>query len=225
MLKKYFYKIITVLFIFTGIISYSHVAFAATIDVVPSLSAGVYDVVLSVNNKESINAVSGTVIFNENISVIPTIETNNSIVSLWVDKPSVSGNSINFSGIIPGGFSLLYDQFGDNPQQTSKLFSIVFPFVKNINSYTFTVDSSSAYLNDGHGTEIIIPSKSITLPASSNINDFAVVNSNNNINLSIPSTSTKSITFSNIYIIIVLLILVCFLVERKYHFLRNFFKK
>ena len=155
-----------------SIFLWSHDVFAASINVVSSSRAGVYDVVLYMAKHESINAVEGTVLFSESIKAIPKIETADSIIPLWVKQPTVSGSSVNFSGIIPGGFSVLYDQFGGQPKSYGKLFSIAFPFAKNVKSYIFTLDSTYLYPNDGRGTRIIIPYKNITLPVSTDKNDF-----------------------------------------------------
>lgn len=213
MVKKYFYKIIITVVSLFGMILSSHTAFAADISVVSTSRAGIYAVVLSVAKNESINAVDGSIIFNENATVVPSIGTSDSIISLWIHKPSVSGNSVNFSGIIPGGFSALYDQFGGTPSTEGKLFYIIFPFAKNFSSYTFTFDSTSLYLNDGHATKIMMPSKSVTLPASNNKNDFSKDMDITNTTVSSLSSSPNPLVIFIVSLII--FFIVCFYLTKK----------
>lgn len=55
---------------------------------------------------ESINAVEGTVVFPSTLMALKEIRTGNSIVTFWVDAPTMNGgNTIHFSGITPGGYS------------------------------------------------------------------------------------------------------------------------
>jgi len=169
MLKRYFYKIIVTVLFFSALI-YSRTVFAASINVVPGTKIGAYNVVVSLDQNESFNAVSGTVILNEHASPAPTIEKDDSIIPLWINEPVVSGNSINFSGIIPGGFSVLYDQFSGKSQNRGELFSIVFPFIPNVYEYIFAVKDVKIYANDGYGTETDIPPKIFDLRISSNNN-------------------------------------------------------
>src|SRR6266850_2919860 len=219
MLKKYYYKIIIISSITLCGLFYSHTVFAATIIIISSPRAGVYDVMVSLTKNESINAAEGSIIFNENSTVVPNIETDESIIPLWIKKPAVSGNSINFSGIIPGGFSVLYDQFGGKPTMEGKLFSIAFPFAKNANSYTFTFDSTYLYVNDGHGTAIPVPSKSITLPISADKNDFSPRSDiKNDSTPDVSSSSNK--TFFILFLILFLIISFYFIKRAHYHIKR-----
>ena len=202
MVKKYFY---TVMFILFYAVIFSRFTLAADVNIVTSPHAGVYDVILSLNKNESINAVQGSILFDENSMVLPSIETKESIIALWTEKPAVFVNVINFSGIIPGGFSLLYDQFGGKPAAAGKLFSIAVPFNKKFNSYTFTFDSVSLYRNDGQATEIKIPYKSFTVPASIDKNDF----SSNTIFTPLPFLGNSS-NAQFIFLILLVLFLIVF---------------
>lgn len=223
MVKKYPYKIIFISIAGISVLLCSHAVFAADINIVSSSTAGRYDVMLSTDADETINAVEGTILFDENSMVAPHIEKGQSIIPLWITEPAVSGNSINFSGIIPGGFSVLYDQFGAKPQREGKLFSIIFPFAKNVASYTFTLDSISVYRNDGHGLAIIIPSKSITLPAAADTGDIG----NNNLTHAPGSTAPVQTNAVILFIaFLVVLLPICYYLIRKTHrHMRKILKK
>lgn len=54
-----------------------------------------------------INSIEGTVSVPENIFDIDTVKTENSFVSLWIQKPVIDekAGEINFSGGLPGGYS------------------------------------------------------------------------------------------------------------------------
>src|SRR4051812_43407592 len=68
---------------------------------------------------QHVNAIEGTVILPENFKV-QSLGEGNSIVSMWVEHPAVTGSRIRFSGIIPGGYE------GD----AGNLFDIVGVFMK-----------------------------------------------------------------------------------------------
>lgn len=53
---------------------------------------------------ESVNAIEGEIIFPTNTLSLQQINDGGSFVSLWIKKPSFDGNSVIFSGILPGGY-------------------------------------------------------------------------------------------------------------------------
>ncbi|OGF62283.1 hypothetical protein A2926_04305 [Candidatus Giovannonibacteria bacterium RIFCSPLOWO2_01_FULL_44_40] len=65
-----------------------------------------FQVTLSVNTEgKSINTLSGKIQFPTSKFQILDTRYGNSIISLWVERPTVSGGTISFTGGIPGGFS------------------------------------------------------------------------------------------------------------------------
>lgn len=80
--------------------------FASAITLEPSTqSLGVGDeftvqVVLA-NESESINAVSGDIVFDDTTLSAERVLSANSIIPVWIDAPAISGNAVTFSGIIP----------------------------------------------------------------------------------------------------------------------------
>jgi hypothetical protein len=216
MVKEYFYKII-IIFIF--ILSANRV-FAANINVVPGKQAGSYDVIISLNESESFNAISGAIILSGNVSA-PSIDIKDSIIPLWTEKPSISDNKINFSGIIPGGFSVMYDQFGGQPKREGKLFSIVFSSAQNVTVYTFITSSIKIYANDGHGTVTSLPLNTFTWPVTTNKNVLE------NSTISMPQSASFHLKSQYFFIFLLALFLaVCFYLAKKTHrHIKKIFKK
>lgn len=102
---------------------------------------------------EKINAVSGEIVVPEGVE-IQKIITGNSVIVLWLEKPTFSGNKIIFSGMTPGGF-----------QGDKELFSFV---VRPVTQYSlpFTLSALEAYRNDEEGTAIKTIAKTFVLRPS-----------------------------------------------------------
>ena len=152
---------------------FEHVT-AYTLAVEKTDSPGVYAVMLDTEG-DTLNAISGTLFFGDKIQQPPTIITGNSIVPLWIKSPSVSGNSVTFSGVLPGGFSVLYDQFGDHPRTQAKLFSLAFPYEPDVTKIPFSFDTCLAYSNNGQGTQVPITTIPSTLSIPTDPKLFAAV--------------------------------------------------
>lgn len=98
------------------------------------------DVIID-SQDEAINAVEGRIYFPDNLLEFVNIKESNSIINFWIDKPRAAGNSIEFSGIVPGG----YTGQGD-------LFQIVFR-TKSTGQGDLDFENVKVLLNDGFGTE------------------------------------------------------------------------
>ena len=127
-------------------------------------ASGVYNVVLDTEG-QSFNAIAGTVFFDDKLTVTPTILTGSSVVSLWTKQPTVSGNSVVFEGLLPGGFSEVYDQFGDHPRTKVTIFSMSFPYQEGVPTLHFSFDSPTVYANDGTGMAVAVTALPSTLSA------------------------------------------------------------
>ena len=104
----------------------------------------------------SINSIGGTVLVPKDQFEVSQIETGNSFISLWVERPEFLPNNaasttkaggdynrIDFSGGLPGGYS------GSN--------GTIFTFVlkgKGVGSNEVSLSGLNAYLNDGKGTAV-----------------------------------------------------------------------
>lgn len=103
--------------------------------------SGVYVIEVLLNSdKESVNAIEGEIKIPLQSINIEKISTGKSIVTVWLQEPSLSDNPIRFSGVIAKGFD------GVN----GVLFKIY--ATAKISGEASILASGKAYLNDGKGT-------------------------------------------------------------------------
>lgn len=93
-----------------------------------------------ITTTDTINAIEGDFIVPEGLTIL-NVREGSSVVSFWVERPTIKANRIHFAGIIPGGVS------GSN----LTLFTLE---GKAEESGTFRLEAEklSALLNDGKGT-------------------------------------------------------------------------
>ena len=148
-------------FIFLLFITYSLLyavpALAAKLELVSSISEiGVgqefqVDLILDAEG-EDINAAQGKIIFSENLLELKNSNDGNSVITFWIQKPVyVEGKGIEFSGVIPGGFSGVLGPYykGGKP---GKILSLVLK-TKNEGNGSVEIKDAKVLLNDGKGTE------------------------------------------------------------------------
>jgi hypothetical protein len=94
---------------------------------------------------QQINTVGGQVNFSPAISTISDVRYGNSIISLWVEKPSANNSlgAISFTGGVPGGFG----------GSSGTLFTFVVK-PKTEGSLTLGLKDIHVLLNDGSGGEL-----------------------------------------------------------------------
>lgn len=102
------------------------------------------------SNGEEINAIEATLVFPANILQLKNINDGDSVISLWIRRPQIgtSSSAINFSGIIPGGYS-----------GKGKIFQVTFAIVGN-GFADFALRDARVLLNDGVGSAaklILVP--------------------------------------------------------------------
>ncbi len=100
---------------------------------------------------EVINTVVGDLIFTDESISVKRVETGNSIVTTWIESPTVSGNSIKFSGLMPGGYESVIDT-ATGSKIEGEILKIVF-LATRAGSATLSFSESEIYLNDSFGTE------------------------------------------------------------------------
>jgi hypothetical protein len=108
------------------------------------------DVMLDTGGKR-VNGIEGSIKFPpENISFIRA-EEGASMISLWVEKPALEGDSIHFAGVIPNGFDGVIDPFNPKVKLPGLIIRLVFEGKKEGDPI---ISSSQFYttLNDGLGT-------------------------------------------------------------------------
>lgn len=178
--------IITIIFVFIANLLMADKVFAATLKIdTEQKTFGIgeqFYVDLSLDTKgQSINAISGSLIFPSDAITFIRAEEGKSIINLWIDRPEQAGDLVSFSGVIPNGFNGVIDPFNPNDKIPGLLVRLIFETKK---SGQFNIDAESFYanLNDGLGTEITIPKINGTI----NIGDFINKKEFIDENISIP---------------------------------------
>jgi hypothetical protein len=101
---------------------------------------------------QSINAIEGKIMFSRNLLELKEIRDGDSIVNLWVERPSLKEDGlIMFSGIIPGGFERMLSPYYEG-SQPGKIFSLIF-ISKGEGEGTVNLENGKVLLHDGKGTE------------------------------------------------------------------------
>jgi hypothetical protein len=100
---------------------------------------------------EIINALEGEILFPEELLELVEIRDGDSIINLWVERPSIElTGKVIFSGIIPTGFtgvlSPYYEGYGPG-----KIFSLIFVSKKE-GQGTVVLENGKVLLHDGLGT-------------------------------------------------------------------------
>ena len=117
------------------------------------------DVYLLPEKEEHINAFDLSLNYSPNVSFIES-EDGSSITSLWIEKPKAELYKINFSGIIPGGFTGLIDPTNSDPLSAKKpglITRLIFSGnQEGIASFDF--GQQDMLSNDGLGTELSVSS-------------------------------------------------------------------
>lgn len=106
---------------------------------------------------ENINAMEGSVVFPESWVGLKEIKSGNSIISFWSQAPKATGNKINFSGVVPGGYA------GRNGLVLSLIFES-----KAEGSGSIEIEKAAALLNDGKGTPASVKISNLKLVISGN---------------------------------------------------------
>lgn len=100
---------------------------------------------------KTINAVEGSISFSSNLKPIQ-VYYGSSFIPLWLKAPKISGDSIAYAGVIPGGFkgSLSSQWKGYRP---GKLFTVVFVARETGPAWLQVNRETTVLLHDGNATE------------------------------------------------------------------------
>ncbi len=152
-MKKYFLKFVF-LFIFFYLLL-PVISFAATLSWSPaSVSArpgGDFEISLFINgDKEKINAVSGVIIYNPADLVLKEIREADSVINFWLERPDVTkSGTVNFSGIIPGGFDAILSPYYA-AARPGKILTLIFTSQK-AGATAIKLESPEVFLNNPEG--------------------------------------------------------------------------
>lgn len=94
---------------------------------------------------EVLNAVEGDVVIPADMLEVSSVYDGNSIISYWVERPTIKNGFIHFSGIIPGGY-------GGND---GLLFSVISK-PKKEGTVTVFSQNESVLKNDGEGSSAAV---------------------------------------------------------------------
>ena len=144
-----------------------NISSAANIEIKPSASKiGIgeqfYVDVLLDPQGESFNAIEGSIKFSPNSLFFVRIEDGKSMFSNWIKKPTLEGDTINFSGIATNGFDGVIDPFNPKSKLPGPILRIVFSGLK-AGTTDFSISDLSIASNDGKGTIHDIPVKKFSI--------------------------------------------------------------
>ena len=167
-MKNNFKKIIVLLglvFVFIFFINYkveaSNLSFKSASETYSIGEQFYVDVYLDTEGK-IINGFEGSINFPTDFISFVRAEEGKSMISLWVEKPNLKGNTITFSGIIPNGFAGVIDPFNLEKKLPGLMVRLIFQTKKD-GSFVISSSNSYATLNDGLGTIDNILSSQISL--------------------------------------------------------------
>jgi hypothetical protein len=143
----------------------------------PSATVGVddefsVDVKLALPANTTINTLAGDIVFSDSNLKLERVTTANSIVTSWIESPLMSGNSVTFSGIMPGGYNGVIEPV-TNSVRNGSVFTLVFKAVSS-GSASLAFSDSHLYLNDGEGTEIPVTASVFTFSIATHGSGLAV---------------------------------------------------
>jgi len=128
------------------------------------------DVMLDTEGK-IINGFDGSINFpSSNISFLRA-EEGSSMISFWVEKPTLKEDTITFSGIMPNGFSGVIDPFNSKTKLPGLMIRLVFEAKKEGSIYLSSLKTYTT-LNDGLGTIDNILDHNIPLTIQNNYSSF-----------------------------------------------------
>ncbi len=105
---------------------------------------------------EPINAVSATVTIPRGMSWVSASD-DGSIMGTWIERPRLVDGAVEFSGMIPNGFSGFIDPENPTTRKPGRLVRLVMRG-ESAGSGTIAVSQADAYINDGEGTRARVTS-------------------------------------------------------------------
>jgi len=100
---------------------------------------------------QTLNAIEAAISYPDDLLEMVAIYNGKTVVTSWLVSPQQDGSSIQFAGVMAGGFKEVTDPLENEPLP-GNLFRVVFsPLVEGSGSISF--ENAHAYLHDGKGTE------------------------------------------------------------------------
>ncbi len=149
---------------------------SSTISIVPSnnsigKSEQFYvDILLDTEGK-TVNGIEGSVNFSKDSFSFVRAEEGKSMVNLWIQKPVLNNETLEFSGIMPNGFSGVIDPFNPDNKLPGLIVRLIFEG-KNEGNSLITTSKFLTTLNDGAGTLENILDSNIAITVSGVSNNY-----------------------------------------------------
>lgn len=110
-----------------------------------------FEVILRLDPQDQVvNAIQAKISYPENLQLI-AVDDSNSVVGLWIRKPTEQSGAVSFAGIIPGGYSGDLSPYWQGPRP-GKILSLIFSADKS-GLTDLNLNEAKVLLNDGKGTE------------------------------------------------------------------------
>jgi hypothetical protein len=116
----------------------------------------------------ALNGIQAQVLFSSDTLSFVRAETGTSLINYFIDAPSVSGNTVTFSGTIVGGFNGLIDPFDQTHTSPGQMVRLVFAGIAPGNA-TITTKGVTVTDNDGSGTLENVPDATAAFAVSTAI--------------------------------------------------------
>lgn len=146
-------KILLLIILF---LSYTSIAFASDVSIVvpKNIHQGDhFSATITLNtNGVPINSFDITISYPQDIVTFSGYKEENSVRKLWLIPPTQLGNTIHFSGIIPGGVDGLY-----NPDKKGLQDIVILQLLFEAHTSgtgQLSIDNSDILKNDGHGSAL-----------------------------------------------------------------------
>lgn len=116
----------------------------------------------------SFNGIQGAVSFSSDTLSFVRAETGSSSITYFIDQPTVKGNTVTFSGIIPGGFDGLINPFDPVHKKPGEVMRLVF-VGKAAGTATIGTSHMQIAGNDGQGTLQPVPDQQFHFVVSNTV--------------------------------------------------------
>jgi hypothetical protein len=112
-----------------------------------------------------VNGIEGSISYPKDLLSFVRAEDAQSIINLWIKKPNRNESRLEFSGIVPNGFSGVIDPFNSAKRSAALVLRLVFE-AKHSGQAQIKAEPLTVTLNDGMGTTRIVPAVSVSIAVS-----------------------------------------------------------
>lgn len=151
MMMKRYITTISIIFFITPLVAGASQLYLETVPATVNTGDTITATLFLDTQGDFINALEGSVSFSQNLSLVQ-MSHGDSLITFWVRSPEVSGDTISYAGIVPGGYrgEVSPKWVGYHP---GKVFSVVFQAISAGNAWVQVNRESTVLLNDGKATE------------------------------------------------------------------------